>query len=246
LTEAYAPRYSLQRFLENWQVYLGYLLYLFAPFPLAAMMVLCVLLLVIALLIRSRPLIFCWCFMTIAPLPVCFIEPRGLNVWYIPFAGWAIFSATLLHAILQKLFPSASKLRELAAVLLFTTVGALLVVTHTWQRSYTFLGNAGNDQTIRRFALQFAELNPRLFPGSRTLFLNDPFASDDWTPVILLRLYFHDPALEIHRVKMPADQGAIASSSYDFVFDYRDDRLALVSSHRVNPEEVRALIANHP
>jgi hypothetical protein len=182
----------------------------------------------------------------ITPLPVCFIEPRGLNVWYIPFAGWAIFSATLLQAILQKLFPSASKLRELAVALVFLTVGALLAVTHTWQRSYTFLGNAGNDQAIQRFALQFTDLNLKLFPESRTLFLNDPFASDDWTPVILLRLYFHDPALEIHRVKMPADQGAIASSSYDFVFDYRNDQLALVSSHRLSPAEVRALIANHP
>jgi hypothetical protein len=78
------------------------------------------------------------------------------------------------------------------------------------------------------------------------LFLNDPFCPEDWTPVLLPRLYFRDPALEIQRVKMAADRGVIAAYSYDFVFDYRNDQLALVSSHRVNPEEVRILIAKHP
>ena len=65
---------------------------------------------------------------------------------------------------------------------------------------------------------------------------------DEWTPVMLLRLYFRNPALEIQRVKMPADQSVIAGSSYDYVFDYRNDHLLPVSSHRLSPDEVRALI----
>jgi len=197
---------------------------------------------VLALLMRSRPLIFCWCFMMIAPLPVSFIETRGLNVWYIPFAGWAIYGATLLLSALHKLLPSRSRLRESLTVTMFLTVAVLLVIAHTRQRSYTFLGNAGGDQTIKRFVTQFAELSPSLFPGSRTLLLDDPFSTREWTPVLLLRLYYRNPALEIQRVKMPEDQGVIAGSSYDYVFDCRNDTLELVNSHRVSPDEVHALI----
>jgi hypothetical protein len=245
LIEAYHPQYSLHRFLETWQVYLGHLFYLLVPFPLIPMLMLCALLLVVALLMRSRPLIFCWCFMMITPLPVCFIETRGLNVWYIPFAGWAIYAAALIQSLFHKLLPSPSKLRAVATTLLFLALGVLLALAHNRQRAYTFLGNAGGDQTIRQFVTQFAALDPRLPPGSHALFLNDPFAADTWTPVFLLRLYFRDPSLSIQRTKMRADQSTIAVSSYDFVFDYRGDQLVLVSSHRVSPAEVRVLIDNH-
>ncbi len=245
LTEAYHPQYSLQRFLETWQVYMGYLFYLLVPFPLTPMLMLCALLLAVALLMRSRPLIFCWCFLMITPLPVSFIELRGLNVWYIPFAGWAIYAAALIQTLFHKLLPSPSKFRAFATAVLFLTLGALVAVAHNRQRAYTFSGNAGSDQTIKQFVTQFAVLDPHLPPGSRTLFLNDPFAANTWTPVFLLRLYFRDPSLEIQRVKIRGDQDVIAVSSYDFVFDYRGDQLVLVSSHRVSPQEVRVLIDNH-
>ncbi len=208
------------------------------------MLILLALLLAVALLMRSRPLIFCWCFLMITPLPVSFIELRGLNVWYIPFAGWAIYAATLIQSLFDKLMPSPSKSRAPATALLFLTLGALLAVAHNRERAYTFLGNAGGDQTIKQFVTQFAGVSPGLSPGSRTLFLNDPFDVLSSTPIFLLRLYFRDPSLEIQRVKKRDDRNAIAASSYDYVFDYRDDRLVLVSSHRLSPEEVRILIGN--
>jgi hypothetical protein len=244
LAQAYRPQYSLHRFLDNWETYLGFLFYVLHPFSLAAMLTLLGLLLVVALVLKSRPLIFSWCFILIAPLPVSFIDTRGLNVWYIPFVGWVIYAATLLWLLLNKLMPASAK-RGHAAVALFLILAALLAVAHTRQREYTFTSQGRENQRVSRFQSQFVALCPKLPAGSNTLLVDDPFGVDEWTPVTLLRLYFRDPNLDIIRMKLPQTSAVFDFYlTFDFVLDYHGDRLALLNSHPLTPTEVRSLLQN--
>jgi hypothetical protein len=244
LTQVYRPQYSLHRFLDNWETYLGFLFYVLHAFSLAAMLTLLALLLAVALVLKSKPLIFCWCFILITPLPVSFIETRGLNVWYIPFVGWVIYAAALIWLLLNKLIPLSARPRARAAVALFVILAALLAAAHTRERAYTFATEGRGDQLIRRFQAQFLAVCPKLPPRSHVLFLDDPFGADQWTPVTLLRLYFHDPELQIQRLKMPVDRTIIDVLSYDFVLDYRGDRFVQLNSRPLIREEVRSLIEN--
>lgn len=162
-------------------------------------------------------------------LPVSFIPTRGLNVWYLPLAGWACYFAALLqHGAGRASAMIEAKIHALGFALLF----AALATAHALDRPYRFAPNEGFDQSILDFERQTTALLGTPSAQTRILFLNDPFKSNEWTPSSVLQLHYHNPELDFERVKLPEQVEATRVNTYDHVFDYQDGRVVLTGLHR--------------
>ena len=92
----YAPVFTVRRYLECTAHYLDQLTAradLWTPetagLLLSAMAAL-------AILARSRTLLFAWLLVVLGAAPMAFVSPRGLSAYYIPVLGYAIFLAAAL------------------------------------------------------------------------------------------------------------------------------------------------------
>ncbi len=222
LSQSYKPQFTAARFLENWETYVGYLLYRRTSFSPRSLYLLWAGLGAVALALRSRPLLFSFLFLVIAPLPICFVEPRGLNVFYIPLAGWAMYAAIIVCKVAGERFPAPA----------FVLVAAFLCYFHVRDGHNRFYPGDGKSDLIRDFQRQVSALHPAVRRGTRILFLNDPFDAVEWTPSSLLQLKYRDPELEIDRYKMPDQRAASVGKVYDIVFDYRQDHVVEVQGKR--------------
>jgi hypothetical protein len=209
INQSYAPQYTLTRFLETWQSYVGELLYRHSPLPLLALILILVTLVLGVILLRSKPLLFCMLFILIAPLPLCFVEPRGLSVYYIPFAAWAIYAAVLIG--------------ERQPALRFGVLAVLLCLLFVKDRPYRFYPGDGKSELIRGFEADIAAVQPSIANGTRILLRNDPFDGNEWTPVSLLQLYYRERDLEVDRAKLIPP-----SKAYGVIFDYQNGHVVKV------------------
>ena len=65
--------------------------------------------------------------------------------------------------------------------------------------------------------------------GARILLLDDPFEKDEWTPLFIGRLLYHDQELIVDRIKMMDKKPTVEDiKSYDFVLNYQTGQLKLV------------------
>jgi hypothetical protein len=206
--------------------------------------------LAVAWLLRSRALWFAWLFIMLSPLPLAFIPERGVAQYYIPLFGWALYAAALLDLGLDRVFPfsrdlSISGPREFRkpafrnrAFINRTVAGAALVVLiaavlyppwrkyQTWN-PYPVLVEAEMNRAVVK---QLHRLEPRLPPGARLMFLDDPIQANRWNMTFMVHLSYGDAHIQVDRMKS-LEVGTDTTSnpgaknpdlaSYDHVFDYR-------------------------
>ncbi len=218
----YIPHISLSQYVNTYGRYLDRIFYapsgFFTPVREALLLVIMA---ALAWVFRSKALLFSTIFVIISILPVVFITPRGtIFVLYITFFGWALYAATLIAAVRRTILRARRDDHLAAQAITFVIVALLLIVAH--RRNV----NTPHVRTELRTSYdQLRELLPRLKVGSRVLFLNDPFKTDEWTPLFILRLLHRDQSLQVHRVKMmeaPPSLSVIAS--YDVVIDWKENQ----------------------
>src|SRR4051812_16854171 len=95
----YKPVYSFGRFAETWDVYMGHLLVTREHTPTWVSMTILGGLLVVALVTRSRRLVFAWVVIVFGMLPVSFSPARGTYVMYLSFVGWVLYAGVVLVAL---------------------------------------------------------------------------------------------------------------------------------------------------
>ena len=173
--------------------------------------------LAVALVARSRPLLFAWLFLMLSPLPIAFILPRGPAQYYIPFFGWVLFAAIVVVSVTQFLLRPLGWLRAPAVFL-----ASMLVLMHYYRRPWTRdldSMSLGPEQQ-RSIVQQLHALRPALHHGSRILFLNDPY-DDQYRMMFLVALSYRDPSLNVESAKfMKPTPNASQIAAYDYVFDY--------------------------
>lgn len=182
---------------------------------------------VVAFLTRQKALGVCAAIITFTPLPVNFIPYRGFFVMYVPLAGWAVYLATVLVQGREWLWRNIWKRPPLPAgnwepervfLFLFTACILLNVQTHDTFRSFNLI--AESQGRIRTLKEDLLRMHPILPKHSRVLFLSDGFTTEDWIPVFIVRLTYHDQGIGVDRTKMmdknpnPAD--------YNHILEYRD------------------------
>ena len=130
--DRYHPDLSLFRFLETYGSYLRELTYAGVWLTPVTTGVVLAGLLVAALALHSRALVFSWCLAIVTALPIAFIPPRTAFAFYIPFTGWTLYLAIVLVQLRTKLFGRPE--RAAYAFVTFFVVFGLLLRVHRIQR----------------------------------------------------------------------------------------------------------------
>lgn len=228
----YKPVFTWARFMETSRNFLNNLFIARHPIVSDGLLLgLWLAMLVIGWASRSRPLRFAWLFLMLSSIPIAFILPRGAAQYYVPLFGWVLYTATVLVSGTEYLARLATRIpiRPLLAVrapALFVAVG--LILLHYYRRPWVndLPWHSLEPDLHRSIVEQLHQLRPQLRHGSRILFLEDPYPTDDgFRMMYLVTLSYQDPTLTVDRVKrMPHLASGKDIASYDYLFDYRFGR----------------------
>jgi len=223
LNPAYRPEYSFARFQYTWGVYIGRLLGRTTLTPTEALGILAVLL-IAALLFRSRRLTFAWIVIFAGMLPVSFLPIRSGYVLYIPYVGWCLYVAAILVMIQDALVRRWPSYKLAAACAFFAVVAWRFgkINLHA-QRANPRHQIFDEPARVRDTATQFLAMHPSFPAGSRILLLHDPYTASEWTPYFILKLLYREKSLTIDRVKMMNGR-PIDLAGYQYIFDYDNGR----------------------
>jgi hypothetical protein len=172
----------------------------------------------------------------LTPLPVNFINPRGLYAIYIAVGGWSIYLSALCVYVRNRLYTSlwhrpALRPGALEPERVIMLVLAPVILSAAYQVAppipWSEYGRAHSD--LYHFHSELLRVQPSVTPGSRTLFLTDPFPPEEWMTQMVYGLTYKDPSLQVDRAKkMPSLPDASSFAQYQYVFDYQDGRLVRV------------------
>jgi hypothetical protein len=224
--DPYVAHFNWPTFLHDTEVYLGYLAFGKHPFNSPRVILFYALLVVVALLLRSRLVWFGLLFFQITLLPVSFIPAREGFVLYLPNAGLALYLAVFLIWIKDKLLsvmPRSLRVSEsLAITLVFLLTATALGIANSrhWQRAL-----ASEDSPYRITKDQLTRMYPKFNHGSALLFVQTPLDGPMWDLHFTLFLAYKDKDLFITQLKGPAGQRIPLERlpHYDHIFSYQGD-----------------------
>lgn len=223
---AYVPVFSWERLMATSQTF--FTSFFMTPEMVTSGVILAIWLTMFAVawITRSRPLRFAWLFLMLSAIPLAFIFPRGTAQYYIPLFGWVLYAATTLVRGTQYLWrylPGrvAPLLVALRAPALFIAVGLYLLHYYRGPWRGNLDGVSLEEEVQRSLVEQLHQLRPALRPGSRILFLDDPY-EPSYQTMFLVLLSYGDRTLQVDLAKtMQHSPDAKEIASYDYVFDYR-------------------------
>ena len=223
----YAPVFTLRRYLECTAHYLDQLTAradLWTPetagLLLGAMAAL-------AILARSRTLLFAWLLVVLGAAPMAFVSPRGLSAYYIPVLGYAIFLA--VRSFEAANWPPGcfgyaprwySRLRRSC---LFLSLWGMW----RWQLSTerSFPDHWTDLQRIESAAAQFRSHREWFKPRASLLILNDPFGEYEWATTFIAAVVGNDRSVTIQKRKqdqpLPSPE---QMAQFSTVIAYEDGR----------------------
>jgi hypothetical protein len=160
-------------------------------------------------------------FVILTPLPITFIPGRGGAQLYIPLLGWAIVLATLFLGLCE-VVAREPLFRRLPAQL---TRGALVVlgVALFWHEIAHQNGKVipeldRRDLLTESIIQQLREIQPRVPPHSKVVFLNNVFR--DYDVFFIAALTYRDPTVRIWLLdKTPLPEKEVQAMDYIFRFD---------------------------
>jgi hypothetical protein len=178
---------------------------------------------------RNRPALrFCWFYIAITPLPIEFLPGRGGACLFVPLFGWAILAAIIFRDIVRAAARFCARepiLRPLGR----SCISALLILTGVflWARDNRKVENSFVKPVIPQMGRetwdaiqQLQVLHPRVEPGSRVVFLDDPFGNYDMA--FLAALWFRDRSVTIRlNRREPLPPAEIAAADHVFTFENR-------------------------
>jgi hypothetical protein len=229
---AYRLTISPSHYLHTFHLYLNPLLYQEHVFRDSNTIQLLLAMLGIALWRRSRPLLFAWCFLLVSLLPVAFIAHYSAFFLYLPMAGWSLYAAVLLvmaRGLLNSLLvrpgrPHAGRVQMVSVVALPLALLLFLAPHHRQESAKTLRNFESVQPPSRQLAGELIALRPTLPRGARVLFLDHPFAKDEYFLLFLTRLLYRDMSIAVEAA--PVGQGPrTRHGDYDAVFTFRQGRL---------------------
>jgi hypothetical protein len=225
LVEAYRPHYTLGTALETTSRYLNDLFYTRTFFDAKKTAVFILLLLVSALIARSRSLLLCWVVFVAGILPMAFIQLRPLAAVWIPVSGLIVYSAIAAAMLRDLLLRAAGRLpwKPVAQVALF-----LLAAWLTRQQPgirYIYNASMREYLSIYNVRRSFATLCPSMPKGSSVLIVTDPLNGSFSTAFLVQLMYrgFVANVSPLFTYKRPITR--VEARQYTFIFDYQDGKL---------------------
>jgi hypothetical protein len=177
---------------------------------------------------RDPRWMFLWIWVMATPLPIVFLPGRGAGLLYLVAAGWAIAAAMLCRAVswrlARELFAGRPARMVAMGLCLLGCAAAYADETQIVHR-YQVYGYLLTGKHTADMLVQFKKLGLQPKPGSRIVFLSDPFdGSYDMT--FLAALAWNDRSLKIFQqsqMHLPDDQVA----DMDYIIDYTGDGFVL-------------------
>ncbi len=202
---AYAPHFTIEQFFRNHGRFLDDLFYrMDISFQPVHVVALWALLILTALLLRSKALLFAVCIIVITPLPVVFIPTRGFFVMYLPYAGWALFAAVLVTRLRDWLWERVLKRGAIAPALAHPAKAAtillvLFALVHIHRMDPTPPLDIAHEPSRERIASAISELQ-RLRPcpaGDKGIAFVDPrWEVGEHGLTMIVRLVCRNPTLK--------------------------------------------------
>lgn len=153
----------------------------------------------------DRPwLRFLFWYLLVAPLPLEFLVGKSQACLALLMVGWALFAATVLVDVAraaarvlvrEPLFRRAGT-RGLTAILLTACLFVWARQNLHFQRTRVKPAMAALGADNWYVVQQLRALKPRVRPGDRVAFLDDPFHS--WDMLFIASLWLHDRSIDIH------------------------------------------------
>jgi hypothetical protein len=212
---AYRPAISASRYLHTFHLYLNVLFYQDHFFRDANTILLVVAMLGLAIWRRSRPLLFCWCFLLFSVLPFIFVPHYSGFFIYLPMVGWTLYAATGL-ALLRQRFAA-----RIPPAALFLLVALALAPLHSRESRKSMQVFTSADLPTTETIAQLQRVEPTIRHGAHVYFENDPFPPKTYSLVFLVRLFYHDLTIEAARAK----DGDPREGHYDAVFRWEEGKL---------------------
>ena len=215
----YALEISPVRFLKTFHLYLNPLLYQDHRFHDSNTVQLLLAMLVVAGALRSRVMLFAWCWLLVTILPVSFLPHYAAFFEYLPLAGWVLYAAVLLVTVRRMVagvLPRVPAWASQAALLLGLAVW--LAPLHARQSRETLRLYQSVQFPSRDLIRQLSDARPSLRRGGRVLFVDDPFPKDGYTLLFTTALFYRDLSITV-------DRAPAARAGYDAVFAFRNGRL---------------------
>lgn len=229
---AYRPEISVSNYFTSAGYYLGEPIYQkvnFGPGTAAATLAG---LLAVAVGLRSGPLVWSWALFAAGILPLAFIPHRGLAAAVIPYAGLVLYAAVLLvvvrSQVLERTGWKGARVQLGSQVILFVALGVVVLKAHG--QAWAFRQALAEDEyaPIRVAREQLRALYPSPAPGTRLLFVSDPFA-ETYNIVFLVHLLYRDDNIVVHQLSRLRGNPNLAS--YDYVLEWCDGRFTELMLH---------------
>lgn len=207
MTPAYRPKLSIGLWFTRVAEYFGILAYGHLPFTAVTAAILLGLLVLAAILLRNRAMIFGLLLFIVTITPVALIAGRPGYVLYVPELGLGLALAALIGVAARRI-----PLGEAAALVVVTAA-----TTYSANRMEFYPTELSPE---RRLTEQFRRDYPTLPPTAKMLFVTDAFPRSAWDLAFNLRLLYHDQSMVVHRLEAPPDQQPDPAHpiSYDHVF----------------------------
>jgi hypothetical protein len=229
---AYKPLLTLDNILHSLREYLHFLSFKSVVFNSTEAVLVVVLSLVVAVLLRSRVMLFGWLYAMAFAIPILIVPPRTSGyVLYIPFTGCALYLAGAIRCVYESLerilHVNGRRSSFLGVSLRNAILGLALIgitILHVKQRSLIADRDfaIGGENQVRVLANDISRLYPRLRRNDRILLVNDAFGDEQWQPMFVIRLRYRDPSLIVTKMHWDVKSGplAIPSGAYDHVLLY--------------------------
>jgi hypothetical protein len=230
---AYTPVISWERFLDFQERYIGDIFYHLPRFGWIATLIVWAAVTYLAWRGKNRVLRFCWWYIVLTPLPLAFLIGRDQACLYVTLAGWAVLAGTLFASwlpTLARVVAAEPTFRGMeigrVRVLVATAVMiAMALASWSYKRTDIEPGNLTIAPLTAEVLAQFRAVKPQVRPGSKVVFLEDPFNSFDMA--MIAELWFGDRRTRVRlNQKTPLPDGEIAAA--DAVFTWKDGKLIRV------------------
>ena len=101
---------------------------------------------------------------------------------------------------------------------MFAATACALFFIQSHDHYWTFERVDPEQYRIRELNEDLTRLRPPLHREAKVLFLKDGFAPDTWTPLYVVRMFYHDPNIAVDRLKKGTPP--LPSSDYSLILDY--------------------------
>ncbi len=226
---AYKPQFTAAQFTLTSVHFLGEIFATNRQLNPAGAAVFTAVLLLLALGLRSKPLIYAWGFTLASALPIAFVPPRGGPQYYIPLLGCALYAGSLIGI-------AVNRVRRIRSIPFWTerAAAAAVLIAIAWpiyaHGKYVALRDVTSiteeSPVVMSIAARLRQLHATMPRGARLLFLNDPIEPNVEDLLFIVRLVYRDRTIEVERVsRTHSPPSERQMQAFDAVFDYGADGL---------------------